>query len=85
MHLIHGQMLPYARKAQFLGNLYGIAPSSGTLPAWVSEAGAAFQGTADTIAAQLHAAPVLHSDESGLRVASKLHWLHIVATATHSW
>ena len=85
VHLIHGQMLPYARAAQLLGDLYGITPSTGTLLAWVAEASAAFQSTADTIAAQLHAAPILHADESGLRVASKLHWLHVAATATHTW
>jgi transposase len=33
---------------------------------------------------QLHAAELLHADESGLRVASKLHWLHIAASATHT-
>ena len=85
VHLIHGQMLPYARTAQLLGDLYGITPSTGTLRAWVAEASAAFQGTADIIAGQLHAAPVLHSDESGLRVAAKLYWLHIAATSTHTW
>ena len=85
VHLVHGQMLPYARAAQLLGDLYGITPSSGTLLAWVAEASAAFQGTAETIAAQLHAAPIVHADESGLRVAAKLHWLHIAATPTHTW
>lgn len=85
VHLIHGQMLPYARAAQLLGDLYGITPSSGTLLAWVAEASAAFDGTADMIAGQLHAASVVHADESGLRVAAKLHWLHIAATATHTW
>jgi len=28
---------------------------------------------------------LLHADESGLRVASKLHWLHIAASETHTW
>jgi hypothetical protein len=29
----------------------------------------------------LIAAPVLHADESGLRVEAKLHWLNVAATA----
>jgi hypothetical protein len=35
--------------------------------AWVGEARAALQGTADLIAWKLHHAPVLSADESGLR------------------
>lgn len=51
----------------------------------MGEASAAFQGTVDLIAAHLQAAAILHADESGLRVAGKLHWLHIAATGTHTW
>ena len=37
------------------------------------------------IDSQLNAAPLVHADESGLRVAGKLHWLHIAANETHTW
>lgn len=85
VHLTQGQMLPFARAAELLHDVYGLTISPGTLVAWVAEARAALQGTAELIAAQLHAAPVLNSDESGLRVAGKLHWLHIAATDTLTW
>lgn len=29
--------------------------------------------------------PLVHSDESGLRVAGKLHWLHVAANDSHTW
>ena len=51
----------------------------------MAEARAALQATADRIADRLHAAPVLNADESGLRVAGKLHWLHIAASDTLTW
>jgi len=37
--------------------------------AWVAEASAALRDSAEQIAGLLHATPVIHGDESGLRVA----------------
>jgi transposase len=85
VHLTQGQMLPYARAAELISELYGLQISPATLLAWVGEASAALQGTADVIARQLHHAPVLCADESGLRVDGKLHWMHVAATATLTW
>lgn len=85
VHLTQGQMLPYARAAELIHDVYGLSVSPATLLAWVAEARAALQATADRIADRLHAAPVLNADESGLRVAGKLHWLHIAASDTLTW
>ena len=85
VHLTQGQMLPYARAAELIFDVYGLAISPATLLAWVAEAREALQATADHIADQLRAAPVLNADESGLRVAGKLHWLHIAASDTLTW
>jgi transposase len=85
VHLTQGQLLPFARAAQLLEDLYRITVSPGSLVTWVAEARAALQGTADSIADSLHRAPLVHADESGLRVAGKLHWLHVAANETHTW
>lgn len=85
VHLTQGQMLPYARAAELIADVYGLAISPATLLAWVAEASVALQTTADQIADLLRAAPVLNADESGLRVAGKLHWLHIAASETLTW
>lgn len=85
VHLTQGQMLPFARAAELMEDLYGVSVSPGTLVAWVGQASAALQGTADLVAEQLRGAPLVHADESGLRVDSKLHWLHIAASQTHTW
>ena len=85
VHLTQGQMLPFARAAELIQDIYGLTVSPGTLVSWVGEARQALQSTADLIAQCLHAAPVLSADESGLRVDSKLHWLHIAATETLTW
>ncbi len=85
VHLTQGQMLPYARAAELIAELYGLSVYPATLVAWVGEARAALQGTADVIAWKLHHAPVLSADESGLRVDGKLHWMHVAATDNLTW
>jgi len=85
VHLTQGQLLPFARAAQLIADIYGVELSPGTLVAWVDEARVALQDTADDIAHSLHTAPLVHADESGLRVAGKLHWLHVAANETHTW
>lgn len=85
VHLTQGQMLPYARAAGLISELFGLPVSPATLLAWVGEASTALQGTVEHIAQQLHHAPVLCADESGLRVAGKLHWMHVAATANLTW
>jgi len=85
VHLTQGQMLPYARASELIREMTGLSVSPATLLAWVGEASLALQGTADLIAQQLHHAPVLCADESGLRVDGKLHWMHVAATAELTW
>ncbi len=85
VHLTQGQMLPHTRAAELIVDVYGLKVSPATLLVWVTEASEALQTTADQIAKQLCAAPVLNADESGLRVVGKLHWLHITASDTLTW
>jgi transposase len=72
--------VPVDRTAQIFADLLNHSLAEGTL----MKAG---QDLADHIAPataaikdQLRAATVLHTDESGVRVQGKLHWLHVAAT-----
>ncbi|WP_223884414.1 IS66 family transposase [Micromonospora craniellae] len=38
----------------------------------------------DQVRDALTSAPVVHADESGLRVAGKLHWVHVATTGKHT-
>jgi transposase len=77
--LSQGQLIPFARTAQLLGDLYQVEVSPGTLVKWVEQARSALQPTADLIAQGLRQASLVHADESGLRIEGKLKWLHVVA------
>lgn len=85
VHLTHGQLLPLARSAQLITQLFGLQVSPATVLAWIDQASELLHPEIARIAQALIDAPVAHADESGLRVASRLHWLHTVASDTHTW
>ena len=84
VHLAQGQMLPYARAAELIHDVYGLTISPATLLAWMAEARAACKRPRTTLPTGCMP-PLLNADESGLRVAGKRHWLHIAASDTLTW
>src|SRR5256886_1493135 len=63
-------------------DLYGHPVGEGTLVAVTQEMAAAVKPVNAQVKAQLRTAePVVHFDESGLRVTGKLQWLHSASTA----
>lgn len=85
VHLTQGQLLPFARASELLQDLYGVKISTGTLVNWVEEARGILQPTSNLIAQYLNQAKVVHVDESGLRIAGALNWLHVVANEKLTW
>lgn len=85
VHLSEGQLLPLGRSAQLITQLFALQLSPATVLAWIGEASARLRSSVERIAQALIDVPVAHADESGLRVASRLHWLHTVASDTHTW
>jgi transposase len=65
--------------------LYGLSVSSGTVHAWGDQAAQLLQPEVACIAQSLIGLPVVCADESGLRVACRLHWLHTVASDQLTW
>lgn len=85
VHLTQGQLLPFARAGELIKDLYQLDISPATLVQWTREAAQALAPTVQAIAQSVQAAAVVHVDESGLRVACRLQWLHTAVTATHTW
>ena len=78
---LHGQQhLPVERTAQALADLVGAEVASGTVAAILGECADGLDGFIDAVRAQLARAPVAHFDETGARVAGRLHWLHAACT-----
>jgi len=76
------QLLPYARIAGLFADLFNASFSAGTLSACEQDASARLSQIVCCIRQGLLHAEVAHFDETGLRLAGSLHWLHVASTQT---
>jgi transposase len=74
------QLVPYGRVRELLADLVGASLSVGTLVEWVGRAAMVLEPVETRIKAALGQAPVLHSDETGVRQAGQLAWIHVAST-----
>ena len=79
-YLYGQQFIPFARIRELLTALYGNAPSEPAILAATRQLARHTQDSLSQIRQQLIAAPVVHFDESGMRVAERLRWLHVAST-----
>ena len=75
------QLLPLGRIAELTEDWFGQRVSEGTVERALDQAAGAVAGVIDALERGLVTAPVAHADETGVRVAGKLHWLHVLSTA----
>jgi transposase len=73
------QLLPFARTAEAMRDLFGCSISPGTVVTTRHLAAAKLVGVEEQIKAGITAAQVIGADETGLRVAGKGHWIHVGA------
>ena len=82
VYLLGRQHLPVQRTAECLAEVFGAPVSTGWLASLLPDASARLEGFVAVAREQLIAAPVAHFDETGGRVAGKLHWIHVACTDT---
>jgi transposase len=85
-YLVQQQFVPYARVREALADVFGAAVSVGTLVNLVRHGAERLQPVEEEIKTALRRAPVLHHDETGLRVVgaegARLEWTHVTCTPT---
>jgi transposase len=80
VYLVLGQHLPVERTASLLAEVFGTPMSTGTVAAWTARAAAGLAPFTAAARAGLAEAELVHADETGLRVAGRLHWLHVACS-----
>jgi transposase len=81
LYLHDYQLLPYQRTAEAMRELFGCALSAGTLSTAVRQCAAGLVETELKIKRGVRRSAVIHADETGLRVAGRLHYVHVASTA----
>jgi transposase len=84
VYLVAQQFVPNARARDLLADLTGARLSVGTLVEWVQQSAAAVKPVEDELKQALRGAPVLHSDETGVR-RSGLHTLFTGSPLYPAW
>ncbi len=80
VYLQYGQFIPEDRVVELMRDVFGIAMSAATVAAMGQRKADAWSGLAGHIGEQVKQAAVKHMDETGLRIAGRLHWLHVAST-----
>ncbi|HVI37722.1 MAG TPA: IS66 family transposase [Gaiellales bacterium] len=80
VYLVLGQHLPVERTAGLLAEVFGTPMATGTVAAWTARAAAGLAPFTAAARAALTGAELVHADETGLRVAGRLHWLHVACS-----
>jgi transposase len=80
VYLVEQQLIPYRRVRELFADLVGTRLSLGTLVRWVRQAAQLLAPVEAQITAALMLAPVLHSDETGVRRVGGLAWAHVAST-----
>ena len=82
VYLTQQQLLPLERTCEVLRDLVGVQMSEGTVGELIKRTAAELAPVEQQIKEALIEAPVLHQDETGVRVAGKRYWEHVSSTAT---
>jgi transposase len=82
-YLVHYQFIPYERAVEACYDLFDVSLSPGTVVNLTHNLSEKLTEFKNTVTNTLKLEPVIHNDETGVRVEGKLHWLHV--TSTSNW
>lgn len=80
VYLVNYQLLPYRRAAELLQDFFSCPISPGSLRRIIAECAASALLTKVEFKRRLKQAPILHVDETGLRVEGAGRFVHVVST-----
>lgn len=85
VYLQNYQMLPFARCSEFIADLTGHHLSRGSLSNFQKQCFDRLQDYQQNIEQRLLQSPILHADETGIRLNGKNSWMHVLSNKTISF
>ena len=85
VNLNQSNFVPMARTCEFMQDTFGLSLSQASLQSFSQQAASCLEPTVAAIGQAVQRAPVVHADETGIRVENKLHWLHCAVTPALTW
>ena len=85
VYLQNYQMLPYARCKEFISDLTGHNMSTGSLSNFQALCVTHLEGYEQEVKKQLLQSPILHADETGVRLNAKISWMHVMSNKSISY
>ena len=82
VHLNQQHFVPLQRTCELMGDVFGLPLSQASVLAFTEQAAGHLTATVEAIGQAVKASPIVHADESGIRVLGQLQWLHCVVTPT---
>lgn len=79
VYLNQYQLIPYHRMKEFFSDLFSSDISVGSLVNFVKQGGLKLESFKEQVHEKLSISNVLHSDETGVRVAGRTNWVHVVS------
>ncbi len=83
VYLVQQQLLPYERACETIQDLIGPAMTVGTLKALVERCAQQLMPIEEQIKGALQRSPVIHQDETSLKVMGLRYWMHASVTDTN--
>tara|TARA_B100001964_G_C14203086_1_gene586799 strand:- start:184 stop:1668 length:1485 start_codon:yes stop_codon:yes gene_type:complete len=87
VYLSDYQLIPLARLSQLCSDLYGRCISADTINRFRGPCFEHLEAFEEQLKKDLAESPVLHADETGIRICGKTEWLHVLSTeeSTYLW
>jgi transposase len=80
VYLLHWHFIPEDRLAELMKDMFDVGLTTATIAAMAQRKADEWTDLADTIGQKVKESSVKHMDETGLRIAGMLQWLHVAST-----